>query len=89
MTTAQDFYEQYKGLPPRVRQELKKMIVKEAPFIDENEDEDDENGDMVHIAVEPLKEGIRELKLVLAGKLKAQPVREMLEEIEKELANER
>lgn len=80
MTTAQVLYEQYKVLPPRIRQELKKMIVKETHSIDE-----DENEETIRIAVEPLKEGLRELKLVLAGKTKAQSAREMLEEINKEL----
>lgn len=86
MTTAQVLYQQYKVLPPRIKKELKELIVKEATFIDE--DEDDENGNTIRIAVEPLKEGLRELKLVLAGKLKARAAREVLEEIEKELANE-
>ena len=82
-TTAQVLYEQYKVLPPRIRQESKKMIVKETPCIDE-EDDDDENGDTIRIAVEPLKEGIRELKLVLAGKLKTTSFDDFLAELKHE-----
>lgn len=84
MTTAQVLYQHYKVLPQHIKKELKELIVKEAPFIDEDEDEDEENGDTIWIAVEPLKEGLRELKLVLAGKQKTRPLSVLLAELENE-----
>lgn len=84
MTTAQDFYQQYKELPPRVRQELKKMIVKEAPFIDEDEDDDEENSDTIRISLKALKESIEQVKLFKAGKIKSRPISELLAELDNE-----
>lgn len=63
------------------------MIVKEAPFAEEDEDDEDTD-DRIHIAVEPLKAGLRELKQVLAGKAKAMPAREALRQLQAELDNE-
>ena len=85
MTTAQVLYEQYKVLPPRIRQELKELIDEgNAPVAED----DEENSDTIRISVKALKESIQDVKLLRAGKLKTRPAREVLNEIREELANE-
>ncbi|TAE28870.1 MAG: hypothetical protein EAZ91_14070 [Cytophagales bacterium] len=68
MSTAQILYEQYKVLPPRLQRELKQLI---------NEDEEDEKIPLV----EQIREGMKEVRLIQAGKLKAKTLREVLDEI--------
>jgi hypothetical protein len=86
MTTAQVLYEQYKVLPPRIQRELKQMIVEEAkPTSTPNVDEDDdENGDTIRISMKALKDSIREVKLLKAGKQKGRPIEELFAELERE-----
>ena len=89
MTTAQVLYEQYKVLPKRIQRELKEMIVlekaKPAPVIEDNDDDDDdENGDTIRISMKALKNSIREVKLLKAGKQNARPIEEFLTELRRE-----
>lgn len=83
MTTAQVLYEQYKVLPPRIRKELRKLIVIESEPVAEQED-DDENGDTIRISLKALKESIRDVKLLKAGKLKTTSFDDFLAELKHE-----
>ena len=88
MTTAQVLYEQYKVLPKRIQRELKEMIVletaKPAPVPEDDDDEDDENGDTIRISMKALKESIREVKLLKAGKQKTTSWNDFLKELKDE-----
>lgn len=76
MTTAQVLFEQYKVLPPRIRHELKELI---------NDDDDDEKVPLR----EQIRQGMKEIRLIKDGKLKAKSADEFLAELRKEMANER
>ena len=77
-------------LPKRIQRELKEMIVlekvKPAPVIEDNDDDDDddENGDTIRISMKALKNSIREVKLLKAGKQNARPIEEFLAELRRE-----
>ena len=71
MSTAQIIYEQYKVLPKKVRDELIELINKD-------------NDEYVQICLPALMDGLKDLKLVLKGKIKARPVSELLQELEHE-----
>lgn len=71
MTTAQVLFEQYKVLPPRIRHELKELI---------NEDEEDEKVPLL----EQIRQGMKEVRLIKDGKLKAKSLSEVLQEIRDE-----
>nr|WP_293844903.1 hypothetical protein [uncultured Arsenicibacter sp.] len=75
MTTAQILFEQYKVLPSRVKRELKEMIIQE------------EAEDVVPLK-DQIKEGLKEIKLIKEGKLKAKSADVFLAELRQELANE-
>ena len=82
MTTAQVLFQQYQVLPKRIRQELKELIIEaEKPPVDED---DDDNGDTIRISMKALKESIREVKLLKAGKQKGRPIEELLAELKRE-----
>jgi hypothetical protein len=66
MTTAQIIYEQYKVLPKRVRQELKKLIVK---------DKEDEEPTLS--LMEEIEESLNQVKLIREGKLPRKNVRDL------------
>jgi|GEM_PF-989812 hypothetical protein len=68
MSTAQIIYEQYKVLPKKVRNELIELINKD-------------NDEYVQVCLPNLIERLKELKLVLDGKIKARPVSELLKEL--------
>ena len=99
MTTAQILFEQYKVLPKRIQRELKELIDEEekpknavksaVKPADVEEEDDDDNGDTIRISMKALKDSIREVKLLKAGKQKGRPARELIAEIRKEQANER
>ncbi|QMW00432.1 hypothetical protein [Spirosoma foliorum] len=57
MSTAQIIYEQYKVLPKRVRQELKKLII--------SEDEEEKPLSLM----EEIEESLKQVKLIRDGKL--------------------
>jgi hypothetical protein len=98
MTTAQILFEQYKVLPPRVQQKLKNLILEDKieveetddddEDIDEEDDDDDENGDTIRISLKALHESIEAVKLLKAGKMETHNARQMVAEVERELANE-
>lgn len=69
MSTAQGFYEVYKALPKKVQQEVKRLI--------ESEKEP--------TLMEEIRDGLREIKAIKAGKVKATDLGEFI----KELKNER
>lgn len=71
MTTAQILFEQYKVLPSRVKRELKEMIIQE------------EAEDVVPLK-DQIKEGLKEIKLIKQGKLKAKTLDQVLTELEDE-----
>lgn len=71
MTTAQVLFEQYKVLPPRIRHELKELI---------NEDDEDEKVPLR----EQIRQGMKEIRLIKDGKLKAKTLGELLQEIKDE-----
>ncbi|OIN61101.1 hypothetical protein [Arsenicibacter rosenii] len=71
MTTAQILFEQYKVLPSRVKRELKEMIIQE------------EAEDIVPLK-DQIKEGLKEIKLIKQGKLKARTLDQVLTELEDE-----
>lgn len=82
MTTAQVLFQQYQVLPKRIRQELKELIIEaEKPSVDED---DNDNGDTIRISMKALKESIREVKLLKAGKQKGRPIEELLAELKRE-----
>lgn len=82
MTTAQVLFRQYQVLPKRIRQELKELIIEaEKPSVDED---DNDNGDTIRISMKALKESIREVKLLKAGKQKGRPIEELLAELKRE-----
>lgn len=90
MTTAQVLFEQYKVLPKRIQQQLKKLIEqaeKSAPA-SLVENDDDDAGDTVSISLEALHSSIEQIKLLKAGKITGRPAREVLAELRKELAAE-
>ena len=68
MSTAQIIFEQYKVLPKKVRNELIELINKD-------------NDEYIQVALPALIEGLKELKLVQSGQLKARPVSELLKEL--------
>lgn len=68
MITAQIIYEQYKVLPKKARNELIELINKD-------------NDEYVQVNLPSLIEGLKELKLVHSGKLKARPVSDLLKEL--------
>jgi hypothetical protein len=70
MSTAQVLFEQYKVLPPRIRHELKELI---------NEDEEEK----VPLR-EQIRQGMKEIRLIKEGKLKAKTLGELLQEIKDE-----
>lgn len=76
MSTAQILYEQFKVLPPRIQRELKMLIVQK---------EEDEKVPLV----EQIREGMKEIRLIKAGKLKAKSADEFLAELREEMKNER
>jgi hypothetical protein len=71
MSTAQILFEQYKVLPPRIQREMKTLIDQEAA------------GEKVPLR-EQIREGMREVRLVKEGKLKAQTLGDLLKEIDNE-----
>lgn len=71
MSTAQILYEQYKVLPPRLQRELKKLI---------NEDDEEEKVPLL----DQIREGMKEIRLIKDGKLKAKTLREVLDELDNE-----
>ncbi len=71
MSTAQILFEQYKVLPRKVKKELKSLI-------------DEEENEKVEVSVKHLREGLKELKLVLSGQAQATPIEELLKELENE-----
>lgn len=76
MNTVQILFEQYKVLPPRVRRELKELI---------NQKEEEEKVPLR----EQIREGLKEVRLIQEGKLQAKSADEFLEELRKEMADER
>lgn len=84
MTTAQVLFEQYKVLPKRIQRELKEMIIQEEKPTLAEEDDDDENGDTIRISIKALKDSIREVKKLKAGKQKGRPIEELLAELQRE-----
>jgi hypothetical protein len=73
MNTAQEYYELYKTLPKKVKREVLELISYE-----------DERVPLKR----QLEEGLREIKLIREGKLKATPAREFLKELKQELSDE-
>jgi predicted HTH domain antitoxin len=71
MSTAQILYEQYKVLPPRIQRELKTLII---------QDEEEKIP-----LVEQIREGMKEVRLIQAGKLKAKSADEFLAELREEI----
>ena len=71
MSTAHVLFEQYKVLPSRIQRELKTLI---------NQDKDDEPIPLR----EQIRQGLREVRLIKEGKLKAKSLSELLEEIRNE-----
>ena len=71
MSTAHILFEQYKVLPSRIQRELKTLI---------NQDKDDEPIPLR----EQIRQGLREVRLIKEGKLKAKSLSELLEEIRNE-----
>lgn len=94
MTTAQILFEQYKVLPPRVRQRLKNLILEDKIEIEDDNDEndvsddddedEDENGDTIRISLKALHESIEAVKLLKAGKMKTYPIEQVLAEMRAE-----
>jgi hypothetical protein len=76
MTTAQVLFEQYKVLPPRIRHELKELI---------NEGDEDEKVPLR----EQIRQGMKEIRLIKDGKLKAKSADEFLAELREEMTNGR
>jgi hypothetical protein len=68
MSTAEILYEQYKVLPKKVQNELKALI-----------NTDDE--EMVSVSLKGLKRGLKEVKQIREGKIKARPVSELFKEL--------
>ena len=86
MTTAQVLFEQYKVLPPRIRQQFKKLIVaadqpSPTPSVADDEDDDD-NGDPIRISLEALHTSIEQVKLLRAGKAELMSVEELFASLE-------
>lgn len=71
MSTVHILFEQCKVLPSRIQRELKTLI---------NRDEDDEPVPLR----EQIRQGLREVRLIKEGKLKAKSLSELLEEIRDE-----
>lgn len=74
MSTAQILFKQYQALPPRIRRELKELI-------------DEEEEDNVPV-IEQIREGMKEIKLIRQGKLKAKSADDFLAELRSEIRNE-
>ncbi len=72
MTTAQIIYEQYKVLPKRVRQEVKKLIIEE------------EEAEKPVSLMEEIEEGLKQVKLIREGKLP----RRTFADLKREMRNE-
>lgn len=68
MSTAQIIYEQYKVLPKRVRQELKKLIISE-----------EENENPLSL-MEEIELSLKQAKLIQEGKLPKKNMRDILDE---------
>ncbi len=87
MTTAQVLFAQYQALPPRIRQQFRKLIVaadkpaKISPALDD-EDDDDDSGDTIRISMEAVRTSIEQVKLLRAGKITGRPLSELLAELE-------
>lgn len=86
MTTVQVLFEQYKVLPPPIRQELKKLIEQDEPAAGvapapneegEDNDDDDDSGDTIRISLEALHTSIEQVKLLKAGKAELISVEEL------------
>ena len=67
MSTAQIIYEQYKVLPKKVQNELKSLI---------NSENEEENVPLI----EQVAKGLREVKLIREGKLKALTLADVFDE---------
>lgn len=67
MSTAQIIHEQYKVLPKKVQNELKSLI---------NSENDEENVRLI----EQVTQGLREVKLIREGKLKALTLADVFDE---------
>ena len=67
MSTAQIIYEQYKVLPKKVQNELKSLI---------NSENEEENVRLI----EQIAQGLREVKLIREGKLKALTLADVFDE---------
>ncbi len=91
MTTAQVLFAQYQVLPPRIRQQFRKLIVaadepvKISQALDE---EDNDIGNTIRISLEAMHTSIEQVKLLRAGKITGRPAREVLAELRQELADE-
>ena len=93
MTTAQVLFAQYQVLPPRIRQQFRKLVVAaEQPVTPRqtlgDDGDDDDSGDTIRISMEALHTSIEQVKLLRAGKITGRPVREVLAEMRAELAAE-
>ncbi|UTA69023.1 MULTISPECIES: hypothetical protein [Emticicia] len=69
MSTAEILYEQYKVLPIKVQKELKALIIADSE-------------ETVSVAIKSLKKGLKEVKLLREGKIKARPISELFKELE-------
>ena len=67
MSTAQIIYEQYKVLPKKVQKELKSLIISEI---------EEEKVPLI----EQIAQGLREVKLIREGKLKALTLADVFDE---------
>ncbi len=86
MTTAQVLFEQYKVLPPHVKQQYKRLIMKEEAAPASAVAEVEASGDIIRISQKALSESIEQVKLLRAGKITGRPAREVLAEMRAELA---
>ncbi len=66
MSTAQVYYELYKSLPPKTKLKVRALIQEDEMTVD--------------ISLKHLKAGLKELKLLKAGKIKGRPIEQLLHE---------
>ena len=90
MTTAQVLFAQYQVLPPRIRQQFRKLVVaadKPAKPRQATDDEDD-SGDTIRISMEALHTSIEQVKLLRAGKADIISMEELFASLKEDEAND-
>ena len=93
MTTAQVLFAQYQVLPPRIRQQFRKLVVAaDKPVTPRqtlgDDGDDDDSGDTIRISMEALHTSIEQVKLLRAGKADIISMEELFASLKEDEAND-